>query len=109
MNLASMSSVIVADPQVVETGTAGHLDAALRFLGCREETHMAPLPPADKMVFVGIDSPWLPPITFGVEPYLELCQSLDQALKELETRFPSHRRTGLSLNARNKRLKRRPK
>lgn len=70
---------------------------------------MAPLPPADKMLVAGTDSPWLPPITFGVEPYLDLCRSLDQALKELETRFPSHRLTAFSLNARNKRLKRRPK
>jgi hypothetical protein len=68
---------------------------------------MAPLPPADKILIPGTNSPWLPPICFGAEPYLELCRSLDQALKELETRFPSHRPTGLSLNARNKRLKRR--
>lgn len=71
---------------------------------------MAPLPPADKILVVGTDSPWLPPISFGVEPYMDLCRSLDQALAELETRFPSHRRAGLSLNTRNKRLKkRRPK
>jgi hypothetical protein len=56
----------------------------------------------------GVDCPWLPPISFGVKPYLKLCKSFDQALKELEARFPSHRRV-FTLEARNKRLKRKPK
>ena len=69
---------------------------------------MNPLPPAANPLIVGIDYPWLPPICFGVKPYLELCQSFDRALKELESQFPSHRPV-LTLQARNKRLKRRPK
>lgn len=69
---------------------------------------MYPLPPAVNPLIVGADGPWLPPICFGVKPYLELCQSFDQALKELEARFPSHRPV-VTLAARNKRLKRRPK
>jgi hypothetical protein len=65
-------------------------------------------PSATNPVIVGEDSPWLPPIAFGARPYLELCQSFDRALKELEARFPSHR-PQLTLEARTKRLKRRPK
>jgi hypothetical protein len=69
---------------------------------------MHPLPPAANPLIAAVDCPWLPPICFGVKPYLELCQSFDRALKELEARFPSHRRV-LTLQARNKRMKRRPK
>jgi hypothetical protein len=56
------------------------------------------------------DCPWLPPISFGAKPYLALCRSFDQALKDLETKYPSHRRL-LTIEARAKRLKkrRRPK
>lgn len=53
----------------------------------------------------GAGHPWLPPISFGVRPYLELCQTFDQALAELEARFPS-RRPLLTLEARTKRFKR---
>lgn len=52
----------------------------------------------------GLDCPWLPPISFAAKPYLELCQSFDQALKELEARYPSHRRL-LTIEGRAKRLK----
>jgi hypothetical protein len=48
------------------------------------------------------------PIRFGLKPYLELCRSFDQALAELESRYPS-KRPMLSLEGRNKRIKRRPK
>jgi hypothetical protein len=50
----------------------------------------------------------LVPIRFGLKPYLELCKKFDLALAELEARYPSRRAT-LSLEARNKRLQRRPK
>jgi hypothetical protein len=66
------------------------------------------LPPAANPLVPGTESPWLPPIRFGVKPYLELCSSLNKALLELESRYPQHRRL-LTLNARNKRLQRRPK
>ena len=69
---------------------------------------MAPLPPAGKLLIVGTDFPWLPPISFGAESYFDLCRSFDRELKELEARFPSHRPT-LSLSTRNKQFKRRKK
>ena len=36
--------------------------------------------PAVNPLIAGFDCPWLPPICFGVKPYLELCQSFDRAL-----------------------------
>jgi hypothetical protein len=65
-------------------------------------------PFATKPLVAGVDCPWLPPISFGVEPYLKLCKSFDQALQDLEARFPSHRPV-FTLEARNKHLKRKPK
>ena len=69
---------------------------------------MYPLPPPANPLIAGFDCPWLPPICFGVKPYFELCQSFDKALEELESRFPSHRPV-LTVELRNKKLKRRPK
>jgi hypothetical protein len=36
---------------------------------------------------------WIPPIRFRTKPYLRLSQSLSEALKTLEVRYPSHKRT----------------
>lgn len=69
---------------------------------------MHPLPPAANPLIAEFDGPWLPPICFGVKPYLELCHSFNKALRELESRFPSHRPV-LTLGARNKKLKHKPK
>jgi hypothetical protein len=69
---------------------------------------MHAVPPAAEPLVLSVDYPWLPPIRFGVKPYLELCRSVDQALAELETRYPAHRQL-LTLESRNKRLKHRPK
>ena len=68
---------------------------------------MHSLPPTAPLI-ASADSPWLMPIRFGLRPYLELCHNFDRALAELEARFPSHRPL-LTLQARNKHLKRRPK
>jgi hypothetical protein len=68
---------------------------------------MSALPPAASPE-PGIESHWLAPIRFGVKPYLELCHSFDRALAELEGRYSSHRRL-LTLEVRNKKLRRRPK
>jgi hypothetical protein len=68
---------------------------------------MSALPPAASPE-PRIESYWLAPIRFGVKPYLELCHSFDQALAELEARYPTHRRV-LTLEGRNKKLRRRPK
>jgi hypothetical protein len=64
-------------------------------------------PPANPLVPV-VACPDLLPIRIGLKPYLELCRSFDQALAELEARYPS-KRPLLTLAARNKRLRRRPK
>ena len=69
---------------------------------------MHPLPPAESPLIAAADCPWLPPISFGVKPYLELCRTLHESLKDLEARFPS-RRPLLTIEARKKRLKRKPK
>jgi hypothetical protein len=69
---------------------------------------MYPLPPAANPLVAGFDCPWLPPICFGVRPFIELNESFDKALKELEMRFPSHRPV-LTVELRNKKLQRRPK
>jgi hypothetical protein len=69
---------------------------------------MHALPPAVNPLVLSVDYPWLPPIRFGVRPYLELCRSVDQALAELEGRYPT-RRPLLTLETRNNALKRRPK
>ena len=46
-----------------------------------------------------IDYPWLPPIRFGVKPYLELCRRSTRSLAELEARYPSHIAPMLTLEA----------
>jgi hypothetical protein len=66
------------------------------------------LPPAANPLVPATGSDWLLPIRFGIKPYLELCHSFDRALAKLEARYPSSRPV-LTLSARNKRLKRRPK
>ncbi len=80
----------------------------IRGFGHREEATMYPLPPAANPLIAGFDCPWLPPICFGIKPYFELCQSFDKALKELESRFPSHRRVR-TVVLRTKKLTRRAK
>lgn len=51
---------------------------------------MPTLPHAPNSLLPTTSSPWLAPIRFGVKPYLELCRSFDEALADLEARFPSH-------------------
>jgi hypothetical protein len=69
---------------------------------------MHAVPPAANPLVLSVDYPWLPPIRFGVKPYVDLCRSFDRALVELEARYPV-RRPLLTLETRNKRLKHRPK
>ena len=69
---------------------------------------MYALPPPANPLVPAVASHGLLPIRFGLKPYLELCHRFDQALAELESRYPS-RRPLLTLQARNQRLKRRPK
>jgi hypothetical protein len=69
---------------------------------------MHALPPAANLLIIGGESPWLPAVQFGAEPFIKLCISFDRALKELEARYPSPRPL-VTLKTRNKRFKRRPK
>lgn len=71
------------------------------------EPYVSALPPANPLV-PGVACPGLLPIRFGLRPFLELCHNFDRALAELEARYPSTRPV-LTLQARNKRLRRRPK
>jgi hypothetical protein len=64
--------------------------------------------PSTHPLISGVDCPWLPPISFGVQPYLQLCRAIHESLKELEARYPSQRPL-LTLESRTGRLKRRPK
>jgi hypothetical protein len=66
-------------------------------------TPSAPNPLVPHGVGVG-----LMPIRFGLKPYLELCQKFDEALADLEARYPGKPRV-LTLEVRNKLGKRRPK
>ncbi len=61
--------------------------------------------PSTHPLITGLDCPWLPPISFGIEPYLKLCRTIHVSLKELEARYPSQL-PSLSLEGRTKRLKR---
>jgi hypothetical protein len=66
------------------------------------------LPQSANPLVPGVDCPGLLPVRFALKPFLQLCHSFDQALAELEARYPS-KRPVLTLAARNKRLRRRPK
>ena len=41
------------------------------------EATMHALPPAANPLVTGVGSPWLPPVHFGLKPYLDFCRSLD--------------------------------
>jgi hypothetical protein len=66
------------------------------------------LPPPANPLVPGVACPGLLPIRFGLKAYLEFCRGFDEALAELEARYPS-KRPLLTLEARNKRVRRRPK
>ena len=48
--------------------------------------------PTAKQLYTAFAHPGLTPVRFGVKPYLEFCQHIDRSLRELEARYPSHRR-----------------
>ncbi|MCC7474907.1 MAG: hypothetical protein IT425_05895 [Pirellulales bacterium] len=65
-------------------------------------------PSAATPLIASIDSPWLPPVCFGEKPYVRLCKQFEKALRQLEAQYPVRHRT-MTLEARNKFLKRKPK
>lgn len=69
---------------------------------------MSALNPTVNPLVPAVTYPGLLPIQFGLKPYLALCQKFDAALLELESRYPGKPRV-ISLETRNKLLKRRPK
>jgi hypothetical protein len=66
------------------------------------------LPPVGNPLAPRLSRAYLPPIRFRAKPYVKFCLDFDQALTELEARYPS-RATMLTIEGRAKRLKRRPK
>jgi hypothetical protein len=68
------------------------------------------LPPVANPVSARLPRPYLPPIKFRAKAYAAFCERFDQALAELEDRYPGHP-APLTLEAREKHLKkkRRPK
>jgi hypothetical protein len=71
---------------------------------------MNTLPPVANPVSVRLPRPYLPPIKFRAKAYASFCERFDQALADLEARYPG-RPAPLTIEARQKRLKkkRRPK
>jgi hypothetical protein len=69
---------------------------------------MHALPPVANPLVPRIARPWLPPIRFRAKAYARFSLGFDKALAQLEARYPSHRPL-LTIEARAKRLKRRPK
>jgi hypothetical protein len=69
---------------------------------------MSALPPAANPLVPGVVCIGLLPIRFGLKPYLDLCHKFDAALAELEARSPGKPHV-LTLEARNKKVKHRPK
>jgi hypothetical protein len=48
-------------------------------------------PPTAKPSHDTFAGPWLPPVCYGARPYRQLCQWIDEGLRELETRYPPRR------------------
>jgi hypothetical protein len=71
---------------------------------------MSILPPVANPVSVRLPRPYLPPIRFRAKAYATFCKQFDQALADMEERYPGHP-APLTLAARDKHLKkkRRPK
>ena len=53
---------------------------------------MPALPPITNPLQPRVSRSWITPIRFRTKPYRELSQSLSEALEELESRYPSHRK-----------------
>jgi hypothetical protein len=66
------------------------------------------LPPVANPLAPRMARSYLPPIRFRAKAYAKWCLEFDQALRELESRYPS-RAPMLTIEGRAKRLKRRPK
>jgi hypothetical protein len=69
---------------------------------------MSASPSAPNPLVPGVVCVGLLPVRFGLKPYLDLCHKFDQALADLEARYPGKPRV-LTLEVRNKIGKRRPK
>jgi hypothetical protein len=69
---------------------------------------MHALPPVANPLAPRHQRSWLPPVRFRAKPYIQFCLAFDQALADLEARYPS-RTPMLTIEGRAKRLKRRPK
>ncbi len=63
--------------------------------------------PTAAKLYTAFAHPLLTPVRFGVQPYLEFCAKIDQSLRELEARHPSHRK--FTIADRRQQLLRRPR
>jgi hypothetical protein len=66
------------------------------------------LPPLANPLAPRVARSYLPPIRFRAKAYAKWCLQFDQALRDLESRYPA-RAPLLTIDGRAKRLKRRPK
>ena len=69
---------------------------------------MHALPPITNPLRPHVSRSWIPPIRFRTKPYLKLSRSLSEALEELESRYPSHRKALLD-ERKMKQLRRKPR
>ena len=69
---------------------------------------MHALPPVANPLAPRNERSWLPPVRFRAKPFLKFSLAVDQALAELEARYPS-KPLLLTIEGRAKRLKRKPK
>lgn len=69
---------------------------------------MSALPPTANPLVPEVAYAGLLPIRFGLKPYLDLCHKFDAALADLEARYPGKPQV-LTLEARNKKVKHKPK
>ena len=73
---------------------------------------MPALPKITNPLHPKVSRSWISPIRFRTKPYLKLSESFSAALKQLEVRYPSHRKTEeeiLAAERMTKRLRRKPK
>jgi hypothetical protein len=73
---------------------------------------MPALPKITNPLHPRISRSWITPIRFRTKPYLRLSESFSAALKQLEMKYPSHRKTEfeiLETQRMTQRLRRKPK
>lgn len=73
---------------------------------------MPALPKITNPLYPKVRRSWITPIRFRTKPYLKLSESFSAALKQLEMKYPSHRKTEfeiLETERMTERLRRKPR